>query len=115
VRAIFGHLLQRGPDADRRGTAAAIKNLLDAAEEPVANWRVYGIDAPLRSAAVLAARTDLLAIAGALESDDESPAQLVNCASWLAWSSDSPVRTEPADDDSDVEGIARRLRVAFGV
>lgn len=114
MRTSFVRFRQRRPPSDRRGTAAAIRNLLDAAEEPASHWRAHGIEPPLRSAAVLAARSELLAIAQALESDREYAAQLIDCVSWLAFSPESPVCTEPSDDDTDVNEIAGRLRVALG-
>jgi hypothetical protein len=88
--------------------------LLDAAEEPASHWRAHGIEPPLRSAAVLAARADLLAIAEALESDRDHAGPIVDSASWLAWSRESPVCMPPADDDTDVMAIAGRIRVALG-
>jgi hypothetical protein len=114
MAATFLRFLQRQPAPDRRGTAAAIRNLLDAAEEPPSHWRAHGIDPPLRSAAVRAARGDLRAIAKALESDRHQAPQIIECASWLAWARESPVCTEPADEDSDVTEIARRIRAALG-
>jgi hypothetical protein len=112
--ATFARFLQRRRTPDPRGTAAAIRNLLDAAEEPASNWRAHGIDPPLRAAAVLASRADLLAIATALECERDHPAQLLDCVSWLAWGPESPVCSQPADDDTDLEAIATRLRAALG-
>jgi hypothetical protein len=112
--ATFARFLQRRRTPDPRGTAAAIRNLLDAAEEPASDWRAHGIDPPLRAAAVLAARADLLAIATALECERDHPAQLLDCVSWLAWSRESPVCMRPADDDAEVKAMAGRIRVALG-
>ena len=109
----FVRFLQRSSQPDRRGTAAAIRNLLHAAEEPASHWRAHGIEPPLRSAAVLAARADLLAIAEALESDREHALAMVECVAWLTWSRESPVCMQPADDDTDVKAIASRMRVAL--
>jgi hypothetical protein len=102
---------RRSPD--RYGSAAAIRNLIDSADEPAAYWRAQGLEPPLRSAAVLAAREDLLAVAAALESDDELAPQLLECARWLAWSPESPVCSDPGDADSDVPRVAARLREAM--
>lgn len=106
--------LKRSGAPDCRSTAAAIRNLLDAAEEPASSWHAHGIEPPLRSAAVLAARADLLAIAEALESDRDHPGAIVDCVQWLTWSPESPVCTQPADDDTDVRAIAGRIRAALG-
>ena len=94
---------------DPQGTAAALRNLVDAAEEPESYWLGQGIQPPLRAAAIRAARNDLIAIASLLERDVTLPEQAVACAAWLAWSQESPVCSDPAPD-ADVPDVARRLR-----
>ena len=86
-----------------------MRNLVDAADEPDSYWLAQGIEPPLRAAAILAARDDLLAIARLLERAVDMPEQAVACAAWLTWSQGSPVCSDPAPD-ADVPDVARRLR-----
>jgi hypothetical protein len=100
------------PSPDSTGTAAAIRHLVEAAEEPDWYWRARGIEPPLRAAAVMAARDDLLAVADLLDGREALPEPTVACAEWLAWAEASPVCSEPVDD-ADVADVAARLRAAL--
>jgi hypothetical protein len=61
---------------------------------------------------VLRARDDLLDVARLLGTAQDKPSALLECADWLAWSSESPVCSEPAPD-ADVADVAARLRAAL--
>ena len=106
-------LRRKRGEHDRVGTAVALRNLVDAAEESPSRWRAHGIEPPLRSDAVLAARDDLLAVADLLAASNDVPDAALASASWLAWSSESPICSEPVDD-ADVADIAARLRKLLG-
>lgn len=108
----FAHRLRARRDRrqlDPRGTAAALRNLVDAADEPDSYWLAQGIEPPLRAGAIRAARDDLRAIATLLERAVDIPDQAIACAAWLAWSQESPICSDPAPD-ADVPDVARRLR-----
>jgi hypothetical protein len=110
--ALFVTFKRRRSASDPTGTAAAIRHLIEAAEEPDWYWRTRGIEPPLRAAAVIAARDDLLAVAALLDDGENLPEPTVACAEWLAWSEASPVCSEPVDD-ADVSDLAARLRAAL--
>jgi hypothetical protein len=99
----------RRRQSETRSTAAALRNLVDSAEEPASYWRARGVEPPLRSEAVLAARDDLVAVAQLLEADRAVPEPAVDCVTWLVWSAESPVCSDPVED-ADVADIAGRLR-----
>lgn len=90
----------------RAGLARELINLIDAAEEPLANWRAYGIDPPLRASAVLRARTDLVSLAERLASDGAASIQGLALAAVLIEDPSSPIYSAPAQ--ADVGDMARR-------
>jgi hypothetical protein len=98
--------------ADAAGTAATLRNLVDAASEDPSHWHGFGSEPALRSEAVLMARDDLLDVARRLTCARDLAPALIECAEWLAWSPNSPVCSEPAAD-ADVPDIAARLRAAM--
>jgi hypothetical protein len=110
--AVIVALKRKRSSPDPTGTAAAIRHLIEAAEEPDWYWRTRGIEPPLRAAAVIEARDDLLAVAQLLDEQEELPEATVACADWLAWAETSPVCSEPVDD-ADVADVAARLRAAL--
>lgn len=83
----------------RRGLAACIVNLIEAAEEPRATWIAHGIEPPLRCDAVLGARESLVALAEALRSSDRASVRGAALASCLVSDRLSPVykRATPTD------------------
>ena len=72
--------------ATRHAIARTIRSLLDAAEEPM-----LGSRPPLQSKDVLAARGELLAIAGRLDGPERMSPQAVALAAQLVWDCASPV------------------------
>jgi hypothetical protein len=104
---------QLSTERECRAIAAALRNLVDAAEESPAAWRAHGSDPPLRSEEVLRAKQDLIAVAGALEGRHYHPLRAVALASLLAAADDSPIYVAPASGD-DVSVVAARLRNSLG-
>lgn len=94
----------------RRQIAACLLNLIDAAEEPASYWRAQGINPPVRSTAVLAARDELVALAGALAKSDSMSVRGVALAARLVWDRESPIFSPAAD--LNVSTWARRAREA---
>jgi hypothetical protein len=72
--------------ATRHTIATTIRNLLDAAEEPM-----LGSRPPLQADDVLAARKELLAVARRLEAPEPLSPQAVALASRLVWDCASPI------------------------
>ena len=73
----------------RRAIAQAIRNILDAAEEPPDAWGPGGSRPPLQRAAIHADRDGLLALADRLR--EPVPPQAAAMAALLVWDSASPI------------------------
>src|SRR5439155_3836040 len=77
--------------ATRRTIARTIRNLVDAAGEPGRPWTRGGPRPPLQNEDVLAARDELLAVAGRLSGTGAISPQAAALAAALVWDSASPV------------------------
>lgn len=94
--------------ATRARLVAELNNLIHAAEEPPYCWQAYGIDPPLRSDAVLAARTELVDLANRLASPEQPPIRGLALAAVLIEDPASPIyRTPEHADERDVADRAR--------
>lgn len=101
-------------DDTRRGLAACILNLIDAAEEPHSIWVAHGIEPPLRREAVLRARGSLLALAEALTSGDRASVRGAALASRLVSDRLSPVYSAAADGELEVWADDARYLIVGG-
>ncbi len=77
--------------ASRRAVAGAIRNLIDACEEPRQAWGPGGPRPPLQTDDVLAARGELLAVAGHLCATESISPQTAALAAQLVWDCASPI------------------------
>jgi hypothetical protein len=91
----------------RKALANTLQNLLDAAEEPPSAWRRGDPRPPIRRGAVLAARSDLLALMARLRQPGPAPVRAVALAARLAWDSASPVYA--AGSSGSVGDFARTI------
>ena len=92
----------------RAGLAAQLTNIVHAAEEPADYWRSHGIDPPLRANTVLAARTELVALARRLASPTPASITSLAHAALLIEDPNSPIYRAPKHpDDADLADRAR--------
>lgn len=77
--------------SSRVAIATTIHHLLDAADEPLEAWRGRGPRPPLQREAILAARSDLLAIADRLSSAAPVTPRTAALAAQLVWDAGSPI------------------------
>jgi hypothetical protein len=77
--------------ASRRAMANTLENLVHAAEEPPDAWPHGGPRPPLRREALLAARSDLIALAELLRRPRALPPGALALVALLLWDSASPV------------------------
>jgi len=107
---LAGRAQQLALPRTRAGLAHQLTNLIDAAEEPPAQWRAHGIDPPLRSSAVLLARPELVSLAERLASDRPASIHGLALAAVLVEHPSSSIYSVPAQ--ADVGEMARRAREA---
>ena len=84
-------------ESTRHAIARAIRNVLDAAEEPPEAWGRNGSSPPLQREALLAARHDLLSVADRLCRARNGPPQAIALAASLVWDSASPAYSPNTD------------------
>lgn len=75
----------------RAALANSLRNLVDAAEEPLSSWGRGGPRPPLQRRAVRAARGDLLALVALLRQPDRVSPRAAALAAQLVWDSASPM------------------------
>ena len=79
----------------RRAVARTLRNVLDAAEEPLEAWDPPGPRPPLQRDAILTSQDDILALADRLR--HPTSAQAAALAALLVWDSASPLYTNRPD------------------
>lgn len=91
----------------RKAVARTLKNLLDAAQEPPSAWHKGDPRPPLQRQAILAARSELLALTERLKQPGDVPPQAVALATQFAWDSASPIYS--ASPSASVAEVARTI------